>query len=130
VVLKLANIAIRQIPLALKLSDIWRRKSRANHPCRLGDGCIPFRGLAGTWVVSTLPSWSGKTLADHRSDRRDWLLVAIGITEPDPGRYQWAPVVLRDPDHMPPAQRLLHVVADRNGVGSCLPGTPPWRPGA
>ncbi len=30
-----------------------------------------------------------------------------------PGRYSWEPVSPGDPDHMPPAQRMLHVVADR-----------------
>ena len=30
-----------------------------------------------------------------------------------PSRYTWEPVTPGDPDHMPPAQRLLHVVADR-----------------
>ena len=32
---------------------------------------------------------------------------------PDPARYTWQPVTPGDPDHMPPAQRLLHVLADR-----------------
>jgi Replication initiator protein, pSAM2 len=31
----------------------------------------------------------------------------------DPARYTWEPVTLSDPDHMPPAQRLLHIVAER-----------------
>ena len=31
----------------------------------------------------------------------------------DPTRYTWEPVRPGDPDHMPPGQRLLHVVADR-----------------
>jgi hypothetical protein len=57
--------------------------------------------------------WAGKTLADHRADRKAWLLQTLGITEPDPARYIWEPVTPGDPDHMPPAQRLLHVVADR-----------------
>jgi hypothetical protein len=57
--------------------------------------------------------WSGKTLADHRADRRAWLLETLGITEPDTARYSWAVVRPGDRDHMPPAQRLLHVIADR-----------------
>ena len=57
--------------------------------------------------------WSGKTLADHRADRKAWLLDTLGIPDTDPARYTWEPVTPGDPDHMPPAQRLLHVVADR-----------------
>jgi hypothetical protein len=69
-------------------------------------------GYAGRRVLVSR-KWSGKTLADHRTDRRAWLLETLGITEPDPARYTWTPVQPGDPDHMPPAQRLLHVVADR-----------------
>ncbi len=69
-------------------------------------------GHAGRRVLVSR-KWSGKTLADHRADRKAWLLDTLGISEPDPARYSWAPVKPGDPDHMPPAQRLLHVVADR-----------------
>jgi hypothetical protein len=58
--------------------------------------------------------WSGKTLADHRADRKTWLLETLGIPDTDPARYTWEPVTPGDADHMPPAQRLLHVVADRH----------------
>src|ERR1022692_1087723 len=71
-----------------------------------------YLGYAGRRVLVSR-KWSGKTLADHRADRKSWLLQTLGITEPDPGRYTWEPVIPGDPDHMPPAQRLLHVVADR-----------------
>jgi len=71
-----------------------------------------YLGYAGRRVLVSR-KWSGKTLADHRADRKTWLLETLGITEPDPARYQWAPVMPGDPDHMPPAQRLLHVLADR-----------------
>ena len=57
--------------------------------------------------------WSGKTLADHRADRRTWLTSALGLQATDPARYTWEPVKPGDPDHMPNGQRLLHVVADR-----------------
>ena len=57
--------------------------------------------------------WSGKTLADHRADRRTWLTSALGLPATDPARYSWEPVKPGDPDHMPNGQRLLHVVADR-----------------
>jgi hypothetical protein len=71
-----------------------------------------YLGYAGRRVLVSR-KWSGKTLADHRADRKTLLLNTLGITEPDPGRYTWEPVTPGDPDHMPPAQRLLHVLADR-----------------
>jgi hypothetical protein len=69
-------------------------------------------GYAGRRVLVSR-KWSGKTLADHRADRRDWLLATLGIAADDPARYTWEPVTPGDPDHMPNGQRLLHVVADR-----------------
>jgi hypothetical protein len=57
--------------------------------------------------------WSGKTLADHRADRKTWLLATLGISATDPARYAWEPVAPTDPDHMEHSRRLLHVVADR-----------------
>ena len=69
-------------------------------------------GYAGRRVLVSR-KWSGKTLADHRADRKAWLLATLGIPDTDPARYTWEPVTPGDPDHMPPAQRLLHVVADR-----------------
>jgi hypothetical protein len=71
-----------------------------------------YLGYAGRRVLVSR-KWSGKNLADHRADRKTWLLATLGITEPDPSRYTWAPVTPGDPDHMPPARRLLHIVADR-----------------
>ena len=69
-------------------------------------------GYAGRRVLVSR-KWSGKTLADHRADRRDWLLSALGISATDPARYVWEPVAPTDPDHMEHARRLLHAVADR-----------------
>ena len=57
--------------------------------------------------------WSGKTLADHRADRKNWLMAALGVSATDPARYSWEPVTPGDPDHMEHARRLLHAVADR-----------------
>ena len=57
--------------------------------------------------------WSGKTLADHRADRKQWLLETLGTEQTDPTRYSWEPVTPSDPDHMSHPRRLLHVVADR-----------------
>ena len=61
----------------------------------------------------TSRKWSGKTLADHRADRRDRLLAALGVSATDLARYHWEPVAPDDPDHMNRARRLLHAVADR-----------------
>jgi hypothetical protein len=78
-----------------------------------------YLGYAGRRVLVSR-KWSGKTLADHRADRKAWLLETLGITQTDPARYAWEPVAPGDPDHMPPAQRLLHVVADRQRWHSAL----------
>jgi hypothetical protein len=69
-------------------------------------------GYAGRRVLVSR-KWSGKTLADHRADRKNWLTATLGVSATDPGRYAWEPVAPSDPDHMEHARRLLHVVADR-----------------
>jgi hypothetical protein len=69
-------------------------------------------GYAGRRVLVSR-KWSGKTLADHRADRRDWLLSTLGISATDAARYAWEVVAPGDPDHMDHARRLLHAVADR-----------------
>jgi hypothetical protein len=69
-------------------------------------------GYAGRRVLVSR-KWSGKTLADHRADRKAWLMHMLDLPATDPTRYAWEPVNLSDHDHMPTAQRLLHVVADR-----------------
>jgi Replication initiator protein, pSAM2 len=71
-----------------------------------------YLGYAGRRVL-TSRKWSGKTLADHRADRKNWLTEMLGLPATDPTRYSWEPVVPGDRDHMPAGQRLLHVVADR-----------------
>jgi hypothetical protein len=69
-------------------------------------------GYAGRRVL-TSRKWSGKTLADHRADRKAWLVETLGLELPDPARYTWEQVTPSDPDHLPPDRRLLHVVSDR-----------------
>jgi hypothetical protein len=69
-------------------------------------------GYAGRRVLVSR-KWSGKTLADHRADRKNWLTETLGLPATDPARYAWEPVAPGDRDHMPTARRLLHVVADR-----------------
>ena len=71
-----------------------------------------YLGYAGRRVLVSR-KWSGKTLADHRADRKAWLTGMLGLPATDPARYTWEPVKPGDPDHMPTGQRLLHVVADR-----------------
>ena len=69
-------------------------------------------GYAGRRVLVSR-KWSGKTLADHRADRKQWLLDTLGVSATDPARYAWEAVAPGDPDHMDHARRLLHAVADR-----------------
>jgi hypothetical protein len=69
-------------------------------------------GYAGRRVLVSR-KWSGKTLADHRGDRKAWLLATLNLPADDPGQYTWDRVTPADPDHMPPGRRLLHVLTDR-----------------
>jgi hypothetical protein len=78
-----------------------------------------YLGYAGHRVLVSR-KWSGKTLADHRADRRTWLTGMLGLPATDPARYTWEPVKPGDPDHMPNGQRLLHIVADRQKWHSAL----------
>jgi hypothetical protein len=71
-----------------------------------------YLGYAGRRVLVSR-KWSGKTLADHRADRKAWLLTTLGLSATDPARYAWEPVLPGDRDHMSRPRRLLHVVADR-----------------
>jgi hypothetical protein len=69
-------------------------------------------GYAGRRVLVSR-KWSGKTLADHRGDRKAWLTEMLGLEQPDPARYTWHVVTPSDHDYLPPEKRLLHIVADR-----------------
>lgn len=75
-------------------------------------------GYAGRRVLVSR-KWSGKTLADHRADRRNWVLHTLGLADSDDGqeqnanRYTWAPVTPNDPAVLPLPQRLLLAVAER-----------------
>ncbi len=71
-----------------------------------------YLGYAGRRVLVSR-KWSGKTLTDHRADRKTWLTEILGVPATDPSRYAWELVTPSDLDHMPTGQRLLHVVADR-----------------
>jgi hypothetical protein len=69
-------------------------------------------GYAGRRVLVSR-KWSGKSLADHRADRQQWLLETLGVSATDPARYTWELVAPGDPDHLDHARRMLHAVADR-----------------
>ncbi len=69
-------------------------------------------GYAGRRVLVSR-KWSGKTLADHRADRKNWLTTTLGLSATDPAGYTWEPVTPGDPDYIEHARRLLHAVADR-----------------
>jgi hypothetical protein len=88
-------------------------KGKAHRPENLGYG--------GRRVLVSR-KWSGKALADHRADRRAWLLDTLGLPDPatSPGRYRWEYVTPADPDHMPPTRRLLHVLADHTSQQTAI----------
>ena len=69
-------------------------------------------GYAGRRVLCSR-KWSGKTLADHRADRKEWLLRTLGVSATDPARCAWELVTPADQDFMDHPRRMLHVVADR-----------------
>ncbi|MEV6040287.1 replication initiator [Nonomuraea sp. NPDC052116] len=71
-------------------------------------------GYAGRRVLVSR-KWSNKTLAEHKQDRRTWVLEALGRpNEPtDPHRYVWKPVPAGDANVPPLAVRLLRAVAER-----------------
>ena len=60
----------------------------------LVPGCA--RAKPTTPITSATPGgvlvsrkWSGKTLADHRTDRKEWLLATLGVSATEPARYAW-----------------------------------------
>jgi hypothetical protein len=74
-------------------------------------------GLPGRRVLVSR-KWSGKTLADHKADRRRFVLEAlaeVGISkdEPDPARLIWQKIAPGDPNLPPRAHLLLHAIAER-----------------
>jgi hypothetical protein len=71
-----------------------------------------YLGYAGRRVLVSR-RWSGKTLDDHRGDRRAWLMHALGLSATQLGRYTWQRITPADADYLPPAQALLHVLTDR-----------------
>jgi len=69
-------------------------------------------GYAGRRVL-TSHKWSGKTLDDHRAERKAWLSAMLELPATDPSRYQWERVIPSDRDAMTPTRKLLHVLDER-----------------
>ncbi|MFL6129387.1 MAG: replication initiator [Mycobacteriales bacterium] len=78
-------------------------------------------GYAGRRVLVSR-KWSGKTLGDHRADRRDWVLNLLGqgVESADPNRYAWEPVRADDPDVRSHTRRLLLAIALRTAWRQAL----------
>jgi hypothetical protein len=112
--------ALRYQPCSPRCANWLRYGIQPKNPRPgLAPGCCKGKahdpdhlGYAGRRVLVSR-KWSGKTLADHRADRQDWLLSTLGVSATDPARYAWELVAPGDPDHMDHARRLLHAVADR-----------------
>jgi hypothetical protein len=80
-------------------------KGKAHRPENLG--------YAGRRVLVSR-KWCGKTMADHRGDRKAWLLSMLGLPDrDDTGRHRWETVTPADQDFMTYDRRMLHVLADR-----------------
>jgi hypothetical protein len=97
-------------------------RSKAHKPSHLGHG--------GRRVL-TSRKWTGKTLTDHRADRRAFVLDVLGVPtesgadptsrtstdlagQPDPTVFAWEPAKPTDPDVAPRSRRLLLAIAQRD----------------
>jgi hypothetical protein len=74
-------------------------------------------GLPGRRVLVSR-KWSGKTLVDHKADRKRFVreaLAAVGIVkdEPEPARLIWQRVAPGDPNLPPRAHLLMHAISER-----------------
>jgi hypothetical protein len=74
-------------------------------------------GLPGRRVLVSR-KWSGKTLADHRADRKAFVaqaLAEVGIEKPqqDTSHLTWRKVKPGDPSVPPRAHLLMHAIAER-----------------
>ncbi|HKS45458.1 MAG TPA: replication initiator, partial [Amycolatopsis sp.] len=74
-------------------------------------------GLPGRRVLVSR-KWSGKTLADHKADRKRFvrdMLAAVGIVKPeqDPARLIWRKLQPGDRDAPPRAHLLMRAIAER-----------------
>jgi hypothetical protein len=75
-----------------------------------------YLGYAGRRVLVSR-KWSGKTLGQHKADRRAWVLGVLGIADDaatrEPGRFTWAPIPAGDGGLESRAVRTLRQVAER-----------------
>ncbi|GAA1993442.1 hypothetical protein GCM10009754_85890 [Amycolatopsis minnesotensis] len=74
-------------------------------------------GLPGRRVLVSR-KWSGKTLGDHKADRKAFVtraLAEIGIEkpQPDPARLSWRKVESNDPNLPPRDHLIMHAIAER-----------------
>ncbi|MEV7263956.1 replication initiator [Micromonospora aurantiaca] len=76
-------------------------------------------GIGGRRVLISR-QWSGKTLTDHRADRRDWVKALLGVTTdadtaPAGGeqRHAWELAKPTDPDVPPIGHRVLRAISER-----------------
>jgi hypothetical protein len=76
-------------------------------------------GYAGRRVLVSR-KWSGKTLTDHKNDRKNWVLARLaeaGVSATghprEPGRYAWELAPPDHPDVPPIEQRLMAAIAER-----------------
>ncbi|GLZ38358.1 replication initiator [Actinokineospora sp. NBRC 105648] len=74
-------------------------------------------GLPGRRVLVSR-KWSGKTLADHRADRKAFVVQAlaeVGISKPEPDRSRqvWHKIQPGDPNVPPRAHLLMHAISER-----------------
>jgi hypothetical protein len=74
-------------------------------------------GLPGRRVLVSR-KWSGKTLVDHKADRKEFVkqaLAVVGIErpEPDTSRLLWRKVESNDPNVPPRDQLVMRAIAER-----------------
>ncbi|NAS25377.1 replication initiation protein [Herbidospora sp. NEAU-GS84] len=81
-------------------------RSKAHKPEHLG--------YAGRRVLVSR-KWSGKTLTEHKRDRRAWVLEVLGLPgdQSAPDRYTWRPVKPGDDDVPSLTRRLLKQISER-----------------
>ena len=83
-----------------------------------------YLGYAGRRVL-TSRKWSGKTLADHRAERKAWLTEMLGLPATDPARYTWQ---LVEPGRPGPHARRATAAARRRRPDALAPGPRPGPP--
>jgi hypothetical protein len=144
------HAALRIEPCSPRCSN-WLRygiEPQGAHPemqpgsCRSKAHKREHLGYTGRRILVSR-KWSGKTLADHKHDRRAWVLATLGITDSTGraagdgtndktrDRYAWEPADRDDPIR-PLPNRLLHAIAQRRrwraAYERALAGQPPPTP--